>query len=518
MAKGKKKNATKGATATKKNSKKIPIAVHRGNKKTTHKNTKAKKESSTVETLPDGWPVTSNSQTSSKSQVLKPGNILHKCSGRDIKLSKNSDTRPNFTIGRGRFLFVLPGLLSLRKPFENIAKDKSQDSTASTNGASASIGSTTSKLFTLGKVRNLETNQPILEIPLPNGQLLSFQGRKVQTTSRYLVLTCKTSGAVNCRHVLQEMVVFGDHSMNESENDISAENNISVEKEAATEDQAFHHYGGSERALDGNRLIRGVKRSRSTGTSSAKTGLSFSQESIDTTATSSSKGDKGENDVPVSDQSNDEEKEKEKEKNVIHLDDSNSSNDSDEEAFKTSSSMKEALPPRKRSSRSIASKKISYTFDDSEDEMKPEGDSDASGESSNDGKDNEDNNSSESEIEAKPKPKPTVKPKRGRRSNTKTIDLTESDENNIKKAKNSASASTKLTTTSVMKKEEARKRKSVASKPCAQSRLSTPSRSPSFRKRRKGVSPASRKKTPLSLAGGELSLKMDDDDEFIFIE
>ena len=516
MAKGKKKNATKGATATKKNSKKIPIAVHRGNKKTTHKNTKAKKESSTVETLPDGWPVTSNSQTSSKSQVLKPGNILHKCSGRDIKLSKNSDTRPNFTIGRGRFLFVLPGLLSLRKPFENIAKDKSQDSTASTNGASASIGSTTSKLFTLGKVRNLETNQPILEIPLPNGQLLSFQGRKVQTTSRYLVLTCKTSGAVNCRHVLQEMVVFGDHSMNESENDISAENNISVEKEAATEDQAFHHYGGSERALDGNRLIRGVKRSRSTGTSSAKTGLSFSQESIDTTATSSSKGDKGENDVPVSDQSNDEEKEKEK--NVIHLDDSNSSNDSDEEAFKTSSSMKEALPPRKRSSRSIASKKISYTFDDSEDEMKPEGDSDASGESSNDGKDNEDNNSSESEIEAKPKPKPTVKPKRGRRSNTKTIDLTESDENNIKKAKNSASASTKLTTTSVMKKEEARKRKSVASKPCAQSRLSTPSRSPSFRKRRKGVSPASRKKTPLSLAGGELSLKMDDDDEFIFIE
>jgi phycoerythrobilin:ferredoxin oxidoreductase len=90
---------------------------------------------------------------------------------------------------------------------------KSSSQPPGSSPAAVKPASSTSTLFTMGKVRHLETDHPKLEIELPTGQLLVFRGTKVSTTSRYLVLSCKTSGVVNCRNVFQEMVIFGDHSV-----------------------------------------------------------------------------------------------------------------------------------------------------------------------------------------------------------------------------------------------------------------------------------------------------------------
>jgi hypothetical protein len=117
MAKGKSSKAKKSSSSKTK----IPISIQRSsfsnnNNNNKKKPTKQAKKEIQVQPLPPNWPVSSDPSNISTSQILNPGNILHKCSGRDIKLSKNSDTRPNLAAGRGRFLFVLPGLLSFKKP------------------------------------------------------------------------------------------------------------------------------------------------------------------------------------------------------------------------------------------------------------------------------------------------------------------------------------------------------------------------------------------------------------------
>ncbi len=634
MVKGKKKTAAKASSsAVKKHSKKIPIAVHRGNAPLKKSSKGKTKKGTTQHSLPAGGPITSVPPILSGNQVLRPGNILHKCSGSDIKLSKNSDTRPNFTIGRGRFLFVLPGLLSLRKP-NGKPHNKPQSNTNEIGGENDSSASSVSKLFTMGKVRNLETDKPILEMPLPSGQMLSFQGQKIKTASRYLALTCKTSGAVNCRHTFQEMIVFSDHTVTGDDTKTSSDEKCVTEekKDDGSEDtQVFNHYGGSERALDGDRLIRGLKRSKSTGTST-KTVLSFSQESSDKIPATNVKHLNDSGSEACNKQDSESINNVKQNKRTIHLDDSSVSDDSDEETFKSNTSLiKEALPPRKRSSRSSATKKVSYTFDDSDNENDDDEEgSDDSGAAEGKTKDDEDGNdveeSSENEViveekskpltgpkrarrkgaeaidltgdgeckssadkssalvsttkEARPtrkrstrsrtsgagakfsvdgkvndqrnasdeesvslgtksdenkdyesseskviieeKSKPPVKRKGGRRSNTKAIDLVEKDSENRTATTPSTPTHPRNETSNAALKNEVKKekasskRRSSASKPSAKSRPLTTVRSPSYRKRRKVASPS--KKTPFSPTGSQMGLKMDGDDEFIFIE
>lgn len=234
--------------------------------------------SNKMQSLPDHWPVSShrikeNVKDPNIKLKLTPGSILKNCSGSDIKISKNSDAKP--TMGRGKYLFFLPGLLSLRQPslsssqpheqkeilddsivesqeHSNSQEEASQE-TKTTQSSTKKISPTT--LMTLGKVTNLYTQNPILTIPLPNGQSLEFLGKKIKCASKYLMLTFKTSGAVNCRNTFQEIVVFGDYSIN-GDGDETTES-LSLESNAILE--PIQHYGGSERALDGGREIRGQK-------------------------------------------------------------------------------------------------------------------------------------------------------------------------------------------------------------------------------------------------------------------
>jgi len=260
---------------------------------------------------------------------LPPGTMLQKCTGEDIQLSKNSDARPNFAMGRGRFLFVLPGMLSLRPAapspstttplksingnaekggtdeavscettIKDLATDQANKShdvvlkqeqssgkpkTASSDSTVENILSSPvpppSTLQSLGKVKNLKSSNPSLVIPLPNGQTLIFKGRKIPCTSRFLVLTCRSSGKVQCRDVFQEIVVFGDVALTPP-SDIKATTTQTLsalrppdKKNTAPassdeiknshdnnseggEKQEFHHYGGSERTVDGGKCLK----------------------------------------------------------------------------------------------------------------------------------------------------------------------------------------------------------------------------------------------------------------------
>jgi hypothetical protein len=125
--------------------------------------------------------------------------------------------------------------------------------------------------MTLGKVTHLYTDNPILTIPLPNGQTLEFLGRKIKCASKYLMLTFKTTGAVNCRNTFQEIVVFGDYSIKDGDGSMMQSTSLSTTAAATSESMSLSsldpngisepllHYGGSERTLDGGREIRGQK-------------------------------------------------------------------------------------------------------------------------------------------------------------------------------------------------------------------------------------------------------------------
>lgn len=272
-------------------------------------------------------PVPSNSISSTR---LTPGNLLQKCSGSDIKITKNCDAKPNLAIGRGRFLFILPGLLSLKQPAQDANKTLS--------------GST---LFTMGKIFGLDTKTPTMKIDLPSGAQMILKGKKISSTSRYLVLTCKTSGNIQCKNMFKEMVMFESCTL---QGDVSDKKSASEEKEQ----QKFNHYGGSDRALDGGREVRGIKKkakakalvrgdnvkSDINQSQSQETGLEQSQTSIS---------------IEDSDDQgigND----------IIEIEED--SDDSDAAKFKLDS----PVVPRSKSSRRSTSKKVNYSQESEEEE------------------------------------------------------------------------------------------------------------------------------------------------------
>jgi hypothetical protein len=153
---------------------------------------------------------------------LPPGPRLHACSGRDIQVSRGAMTRPNIDKGKGRFLIVLPGLLSLRsgvndsnsgRPSLSSVSDKNNNNintndsmeaehdafALQTDCATAVVNPTPPSPTTIGRIDQLASDAPILKIPWQGSRTLCFPGRKVPTSSEFMVLTCKSKGSVMCK-------------------------------------------------------------------------------------------------------------------------------------------------------------------------------------------------------------------------------------------------------------------------------------------------------------------------------
>jgi hypothetical protein len=316
----------------------------------------------------------------SNNNHLKPGDILHRCTGKDIKMMKNSDSRPNLTIGKGRFLFILPGLLSLRYPKEKESKrwSKKQDANTNTNnnvnetvkGDDDIIGGLS--LNSMGKIRGLTTTKPILIVPLPNGDTLRFEGRKIQSTSKFLVMNCRSSGIVSCKHVFQEIVVFGDYHISKAkakcavdkDEDKQGKKNLQCDQQLASiSDQNFNHYGGSERAIDGGLLRKGGKRSSLQLNNQISSPYNVGKNVVVPKSLDSAKSEKAEVinidcEEVVDDEGSDDDSD-----DMIKVLSDDATSDVEYDMSKLST-----LPTRSRSSRNSASKNVQYNFDSTSEE------------------------------------------------------------------------------------------------------------------------------------------------------
>jgi len=331
-----------------------------------------------AEPIPLHYPVASSIPTNASTAgitQLKPGTILHNCNGKDIRLTKNSDSKPNFIAGRGRFLFILPGLMSLRNPAEGIEKDKAgNDKKESSN-----------TLKSMGRIRGLETNQPVLTIPLPNAQSLELKGRKIQCSSKYLVLNCRSSGIINCKHLFQEMVVFGDYKIiregDEEEKKSSIDDDNGAKKEDTMEkDCTFRHYGGSDRAVDGGMILRRggrkpvLAKTNKSITASTKINSDCAESSSNSDCVESVSNKKKEG-IFESTNTN-----KLQSKEIVEVEDIEKESDaevlepsdSDESVVFANEKSTPSQPITKRPSRSSTNRKAKYNFDSSSEEEEEE--------------------------------------------------------------------------------------------------------------------------------------------------
>ena len=243
--------------------------------------------------LPSHWPVSSNNIThhseSEASAPFQPGSILQKCSGQDIKITKQAEAKVDFEKNKGKFLFIFPGQISFHPttPSSSTSADKrasatpnkkrvgneSDTSEKESTEAPEAKNKSASKLKpfqadaknyqSFGKIYNLDKENPRLVISLPNEQTLTFTGTKVKCSTKYLALNCRTSGAVTCKNIFQDLVVFGDYKVERDGNLVTVtENNDRRANEIDNNDSnsGFQHYGGSDRAVDGGRILRGGRK------------------------------------------------------------------------------------------------------------------------------------------------------------------------------------------------------------------------------------------------------------------
>jgi hypothetical protein len=238
-----KKASAKKSTTTK--SKAVKVV-----RKSKHAVPKKKKEP--PPTLPEDWPVTSRPPIyPPTASALAPGSLLQNtCNGNDIHLARNAVTRPNLAKEKGKYLLILPGNLSLKKLANNDNKRSVAESSIGLSQASGDIGPSevssdiglsqttdiglsqttntglsqssvdatkkvpqtclsqssvdaTKKVPppTLGTVQDLSTDHPKFVIPFPDGRTLVFPGKKVETTSKYMIISCSTKkkGSVVCK-------------------------------------------------------------------------------------------------------------------------------------------------------------------------------------------------------------------------------------------------------------------------------------------------------------------------------
>jgi hypothetical protein len=222
--------------------------------------------------LDDGsWPVTHTEDFHSQDVILAPGPTLQQCSGADVMLSKGASLKPNVAKGKGRFLIVLPGTLSIKAqkkdsklPDADVAAadtviDPTQDTEVSScspeepaSDALAVEAAKPNPKHVFGTISGLTTDTPKLTITLPNSQQLIFMGRKMETSSRFMMLSCHArKSTVMCKDSVQSLIVFGTATL--SETTVSSTSVELPPGSPADQDAPFRHYGGSMRAFDGGK-------------------------------------------------------------------------------------------------------------------------------------------------------------------------------------------------------------------------------------------------------------------------
>jgi len=222
------------------------------------------------------WPVTTTEDFHTHDTILAPGPTLQQCSGADVMLAKGATMKPNLTKGKGRFLIVLPGILSIKPQGRNESKPDQDDispieATQDTDLSSHPLTQTTSDAtiaalddsvppissvtnqvtvppkHLFGTISGLSTDSPKLTIPLPNKKQLLFVGRKMDSSSRFMMFQCHPRKAtVTCKDSVQSIIVFGDGSIEDS-------SVMAIVEGTASSNSTFRHLGGSLRAFDGGK-------------------------------------------------------------------------------------------------------------------------------------------------------------------------------------------------------------------------------------------------------------------------
>ena len=191
-----------------------------------------------VPKLPFDWSVSSAPPTyAPQNSALEPSALLQeKCSGHDIQLARNAAAPAIAEKEKGKFLLIFPGQFSFhkkpqaselktppKKTAENAEKvpnskedgnddssigvltieDDSDDASAK-NGKDAKEprSKLSTNLPTVGSLEGVRTEAPTFKIPFHDqNKLLVFPGKKVATTSKFIMLSCanKQKMAVNCK-------------------------------------------------------------------------------------------------------------------------------------------------------------------------------------------------------------------------------------------------------------------------------------------------------------------------------
>ena len=254
-----KRTVVKSTSSTSTAKKKI-IKVQRKPKTTTTTNNNKKKQPPKSKTktksninpaiiLSKNLPVTSKPPIlPTNASALRPGSLLQQiCNGRDIQLSRSAVVTPNIEKEKGKYLLIFPGMFSFNnnnnttttttkkaaaatkeeeerevesddgdlksKSVNNDNDDDDDDdededdsplkeTTTKNRKISATIATTPTQIHSLGRIEGLRTDIPTFKIPFPNIQKdLIFPGKKVQTTSKYLIMSCsnKKNGTVQCK-------------------------------------------------------------------------------------------------------------------------------------------------------------------------------------------------------------------------------------------------------------------------------------------------------------------------------
>lgn len=207
--------------------------------------------------LPNNWPVASRPpKLSSDQSALRPGSLLQEvCSGQDIHINKQALLAPSIAREKGRYLLILPGVLSFKrlkaigettstelseqqksspqqppeesndeeteppsnetptetKSSQMVAVDEEEDADEEEEeidhgqqGEGIGSGKPSAKptLPHFGTVEGLSTATPKLRISFPNSnKSLVFPGSKVPTSSKYMWLNCsaRKKGTVTCK-------------------------------------------------------------------------------------------------------------------------------------------------------------------------------------------------------------------------------------------------------------------------------------------------------------------------------
>lgn len=272
--------------------------------------------------MPEDWPVQSNDpfrDNMIEQQSLPIGKAIQACSGCDITFTKSAASTSN-NQNPTRFLAILPGILSINSNSTSSATANASNST--TNGEKASISldnevkdqpmkddknysdeesvaatdterdddvpqpinssqleintdlqasapklvkaAASSTKSIIGRMDGIMTDNPTLTLPLsmlPNSDSLKLEGQRVQTTSKFLLLTLQPSynnkrkkSKVICRSVFNEVFVFGEGIIlkNNSSSLISTTDDTSISE--------LRHLGGSGRTVDGGGLSESLKK------------------------------------------------------------------------------------------------------------------------------------------------------------------------------------------------------------------------------------------------------------------